>query len=156
MLHLSAAQVAAKDGRTFEADTHLEEARALARHTGERNHLHYHFGPANVAAWSLAVAVESGSGPEGAERFERDPIDTAVFDSADRTAAVWFDLARAYSQADGGRDTETLRYLDRADQVAPLRVRRDPVVRELLSDLDRRAQRRVWELDSLKHRLGVA
>jgi transcriptional regulator with XRE-family HTH domain len=155
MLHLAAAHLAARDGRADDADTHLDEAATLARHTGERNHMRYHFGPQNVAAWTLAVAVETGRGPDAAERLDAQPIDVAALGSADRVAAVHFDMARAFAQADGPRDAASLRHLDLADRAAPLRIRRDPVVRELVQDLDRRARRQVWELGSLKRRVGV-
>lgn len=155
MLHLSAAQLAARDGEVAEAETHLHEAESLARFTGERNFLRYHFGPSNVGAWSLAVAVETDRGPAAAERLAP-LIDLNTLGSPDRVAAVHFDLARAYAQADGARDGEALRHLDLADRAAPVRVRQDPLVRELIEQLDRRARRRVWELDSLKNRVGVA
>lgn len=59
---------------------------------------------------------------------------------------MWFsfDLARAHCQAEGSRDAQAIRHLDAADRVAPQRVRNDPIAREL-----------VWELESLKNRLGV-
>ncbi|HET9254061.1 MAG TPA: hypothetical protein VFO16_02520 [Pseudonocardiaceae bacterium] len=59
MLHLGAALVSARDGRTDDASTHLGEARSLAAHTGERSHVRFHFGPTNVAAWDLSIAVET-------------------------------------------------------------------------------------------------
>jgi hypothetical protein len=72
---------------------------------------------------------------------------------------VTFDLARAWAQADGARDGEALRALDTADRLAPLRVRvrvrNDPIARDLVRTLDRRARRRVWELDSLRSRFGI-
>jgi hypothetical protein len=37
-----------------------------------------------------------------------------------------------------------------------VRIRQDPLARELIELLDRRARRRVWELDSLKNRVGIA
>jgi hypothetical protein len=58
VLHLAGAKLAAREGRAANAATHLTEARELAEATGERNAYHYHFGPANVAAWSLAIGVE--------------------------------------------------------------------------------------------------
>ena len=156
MVHLAAAQIAAKTGRSSDADIHLAEAGALARFTGEQNHMSYHFGPTNVAAWELSIAVESERGPEVAERVEQRDTDWSVLTSAERLAAVHFDLARAYAQdADGTRDAAALRHLDTADRVAPLRIRHDPVARELVSALDRRARRKAWELDSLKRRMGV-
>lgn len=156
MLHLTAATLAARDGRTGDAETHLDEATDLAAFTGERNHMLYHFGPTNVAAWRLTVAVESDRGAEEAERFAEAPVDFDVLGSADRVASVHFDLARAYAQAGGARDAEALRHIDRADRVAPIRIRQDPLTVELVTDLDRRARRRVWELDSMRRRVGIA
>lgn len=155
MLHLTAAHLAARDGNVGEAETHLDEAAALARFTGEKNFMRYHFGPSNVGAWSLAVAVETDRGPEAAERLAP-VIDLNTLGSPNRVAAVHFDLARAYAQADGIRDGEALRHIDLADRIAPVRVRQDPIARELIEQLDRRAKRRVWELDSLKRRVGIA
>jgi transcriptional regulator with XRE-family HTH domain len=156
MLHLTAALVAARDGDTGACSTHISEARTLARHTGERNHLRFHFGPANVEAWNLSLAIESNNGPTAAERYTASAVDLSVFRSRDREAGVHFDLARAWSQADGDRDQQAIRALDAADKAAPLRVRNDPIARDLVIDLHRRSKRRVWELDSLRSRLGVA
>jgi transcriptional regulator with XRE-family HTH domain len=155
MLLLTAGLVAARDGRTEDTTAYLGEARDLAAHTGERNHMRFHFGPTNVAAWELGLAVESGTGPDAAERFITAPIDFSVFASKEREADVTFDLARAWAQAEGARDGEALRALDTADRLAPLRVRNDPIARDLVLTLDRRARRRVWELDSLRNRFGV-
>lgn len=155
MLHLSSAQMAAKDHHSDEANAHLDAALDLAERTGERNRLWFSFGPANVRAWSLSIAVELGEGPGRAEQIER----TAGYDESlttgDRRAALHFDLARAYGQAEGSRDTAALRHLDIADRIAPQRIRHDPVARELVHELDMRARLRAWELESLKNRLGM-
>ena len=156
MLHLIAAMIEVRGEDHGRVDTHLAEARSIAVHTGERNHLRFHFGPANVAAWELSLKVEAGNGPEAAERYQREPVDLSVFGSRDREAAVHFDLARAWAQAEGSRDEAVIRELDTADRLAPIRVRNDPIARDLVLDLHRRAKRRVWELDSLRNRLGVA
>ncbi len=81
MLHLTTALIAARDSRHEDVSTHLAEAKSLAAHTGERNHMRYHFGPTNVAAWELGLAVEAGTGPDAAERLAADPIDLSVFSS---------------------------------------------------------------------------
>ncbi|MBO0873412.1 MAG: helix-turn-helix transcriptional regulator [Pseudonocardia sp.] len=156
MLHLTGALIAARDEDTTASDTHLEEARSLARHTGERNHLHFHFGPANVAAWELSLHVESGRGVEAAERFEASCVDVSMFGSRERESSIHFDLARGWAQAEGARDDRVIRALDTADRLAPVRVRNDALARDIVMDVDRRSKRRVWELDSLKNRLGVA
>jgi hypothetical protein len=153
MTHLLAAQLAGRDGRVGDADTHLAEAASLAAVTGERNTLAWHFGPANVAAWSLSIAVERGDGPGHAERLDADPV-TPV--SAGKRSRLHLDLARGYAQAEGSRDSEAIRHLDTADRIAPTRVRNDPIARDLVLTLDRRARRRVWELDSLRNRFAVS
>jgi transcriptional regulator with XRE-family HTH domain len=152
MTHLLAAQLAGRDGRPSDADAHLAEATEIAHATGERNTLAWHFGPANVAAWSLAIAVERGNGPAHAERLDADPVEPA---SAGRRSRLHFDLARGYAQAEGARDNEAIRHLDTADRIAPTRVRNDPIARDLVLTLDRRARRRVWELTSLRNRFGI-
>ena len=154
-LHLTSALVAARDGRTADIDTHLAEARSLAAHTGERNHLRYHFGPTNVAGWELSIAAENGGGPDAAERFTAAATDLSVLGSRCREGYVRFALARCWAQAEGSRDGEALRALDTADRLAPVVVRNDPIARDLVVTLDRRAPRRVWELDSLRNRFGV-
>ncbi|MGH3789084.1 MAG: helix-turn-helix domain-containing protein [Pseudonocardiaceae bacterium] len=155
MLHLAGAQLAAREGRAADADAHLAEARELAEATGERNAYRYHFGPANVAAWSLAIAVELERGPSVAERLDASPAIVAALDSADRRAGVHLDLSRAYAQSGGDRDAAALQHIDTADRIAPTRIRNDPIARDLVLMLDRRARRRVWELDSLRNRFGI-
>lgn len=155
MLHLSSAQLAAKDHRGDDAEAHIAAARELADRTGERNRLQFSFGPANVRAWSLSVAVELERGTSAAERMEATDDYEQGLSTADRRCALHFDLARGYAQAEGDRDTDALRHLDIADRVAPQRIRHDPVAHELLAELDTRARRRAWELDSLKNRMAA-
>jgi hypothetical protein len=155
MLHLSAAQMAAKDDRTNDVDVHLDAARDLAGHTGERNRLWFSFGPANVRAWSLSIAVELGRGPAAAEAVENTPGYAEGLITADRRSSLHFDLARAYAQAGGDRDAVALRHLDTADRISPLRVRPDPLARELIASLDTRARTAIWELHSLRNRFGL-
>ena len=61
----------------------------------------------------------------------------------------------ALGQAHGSRDPEAIRHLDTADRIAPVLIRNDPIARDLVRVLDRRAKRRVWELDSLCNRFGI-
>jgi hypothetical protein len=79
----------------------------------------------------------------------------AALGSADRRAGFHLDLSRAYAQSGGDRDTAALQHIDTADRIAPARLRNDPIARDLVLTLDRRARRRVWELDSLRNRFGV-
>ena len=85
----------------------------------------------------------------------RDAPDLDVLGSVDRSANFHFDLARALVSCEGDRDAAAIRHLDTADRLAPQRIRPDPIARELVGVLDRRARRRVWELDSLRNRFGI-
>lgn len=156
MLHLTAAHLASREARASDAGTHLGQAGELAVGTGfENNWLDFRFGPANVVAWSLAVSVETGRGPEVAERIDATPQQLAGLGSVDRRSGLHLDLARGYAQAEGARDAEAIRHLDTADRIAPQRIRNDPIARDLVIALDRRAKRTVWELASLKRRVGI-
>jgi transcriptional regulator with XRE-family HTH domain len=155
LLHLMSAHFAARDSDATTATDHLDEAGRIALSTGERNGLRQHFGPTNVNVWRIAIGAELGQGPEAAERVAREPIDLNILSSKDRTAALHFDLARSWAQAEGDRDSEAVRHLDAADRIAPTRIRNDPIARDLVLTLDRRARRRVWELDSLRNRFGI-
>lgn len=155
ILHLTSALVAARDGRNSDVATHLGEARSLAAHTGERNLLRYHFGPTNVAGWELSIALETGDGLEAAQRFISRAVDLSVLGSKCREGYLRFVLARCW--ADGARDDEALRALDAADRLAPVVIRNEPLARDLLLTLHRRARRRsLWELDSLRNRFCMS
>jgi transcriptional regulator with XRE-family HTH domain len=154
-LHLSSAQCAARDQRADDARAHLNEAAAIAERIGEHNGLRLHFGPTNVAVWRLGIGIELGESARAYEEATRTPLDVAALGSQERTAALHFDLARALAQ-DGAHDREAIRHLDTADRLTPNRTRNDPLARELLDILHRRARRQVWELDSLRHRFGIS
>ena len=156
MMHLQQARAAARERRDDDARTHLGEAAALAARVGERNGFRQHFGPTNVAAWRVSIGIELGEGVRAYEETVRAPIDVAALGSAERSSSLYLDCARALVQDGGNRDGEVIRHLDKADRIAPQRVRADPIARDLVLTVDRRAKRRVWELDSLKRRLGVA
>ncbi len=153
MLHLAAAQLAAKAGDGDTAFDHLREADSLASRTGERTTLYYDFGPANVQAWSLSLAVELDEGPRRAEAIVNTPGYDCGLVSDERRGALYFDLARAFAQAEGARDLEAERYLRLAEDVAPLRIRHDPLAGELVDALRDRAQRHSSNLATLRRRI---
>jgi len=154
-LHLGAAVNAARAHRAADARDHLREADAIARRTGERNTLRLHFGPTNVAIWSVTVAADLEEGPVAYDRVTAHTINVDALGSVNRVATLHIDLARALGQAQGTRDADAIRHLDRADRIAPVLTRNDPWARELVVVLSRRARRRVWELDSLCNRFGI-
>ena len=155
MTHLVQAQCAARSKRPDEASAHLAEAGEIATRIGERNGLRMHFGPTNVAVWRLGIGIELGEGGRAVELITRMPLDVAALNSKERSSAWHFDLARALVQDGPNRDAEAIRYLDTADRLAPTRMRNDPIARDLVRVLDRRAKRQVRELDSLCNRFGV-
>ena len=155
MMHLQQARATARRQRGDDARAHLDEAGWLADRIGEHNGFGQHFGLTNVAVWRLGVGIELGEGGRAYEDATRAPIDVAALGSAERSSSLHLDLARALSQDGADRDAEAIRHLDTADRLAPQRIRPDPIARELVGVLDRRARHRVWELDSLRNRFGI-
>lgn len=154
MLHLTASLHAAKTRRADQAHEHLDEAARIAGRTGERNTLLMHFGPTNAALWQLSVGVELEEGARVADAFDMSLRTTETL-SPGRLGAMHADLARALAQEGGPRDWDAIRHLDQADRIAPIRMRHDPVARELVASLDNRARATNWELTSLRHRFGL-
>ena len=155
MMHLTQALTAAHEKRSDDAHDHFAEATQLATRLGERNGMGRHFGPTNVALWQLGAGIELGKGVRAYEDLTRAQLDVPALGSRERCGALHFDAARALIQDGPDRHAEAIRHLDTADRLAPQRVRMNPIARDLVIDLDRRARRRVWELDSLCNRFGV-
>ncbi len=151
MMHLAHALTAAHEKHSVDAHARLTEAAEIAERTGERNGMGMHFGPTNVAMFELVVGVELGEGLRAYEKFTRAQLDVPALGSRERCGALHLDAARALAQDEPDRDAEVIRHLDTADRLAPQRTRLHPIAPEL----DRRARRRGWELDSLCNRFGV-
>jgi transcriptional regulator with XRE-family HTH domain len=155
MMHLQQARTAARQQRADEAHAHLGEAARLADRVGECNGMRQHFGPTNVAAWRVSIGVELTEGAKAYEDATAAPIAIDTLGSRERSSSLHFDFARLLAQEGGPRDGEAIRHLDTADRMASQRIRSDPLARELVLTLGRRARRRVWELDSLRNRFGI-
>jgi len=153
-MHLVQAWTAARDQRGDDAHAHLDEAGEIARRTGECNGMRMHFGPTNVAVWRLGADIELCEGGRAYEQAIRTPLDVDALGSAERSSSLHFYLARALTQETGAHDADAIRHLDTADRLAPQPVRNDALARDLVRELDLRAKRQVWELDSLKNRFG--
>jgi len=153
-LCLGIGALAARSARPGDVEYYFGRAAEIAERTGARETLRFHLSPAQVRAWRLSATVESGDGPGAAERIDSPEL-FASLASATRVGRAHLDFARAYAQAEGARDAEAIRHLDAADRVASSRIRHDPIGRELIGILHRRARRQVWELDSLRNRFGI-
>jgi transcriptional regulator with XRE-family HTH domain len=155
MMHLQLARTAARQQRADDAHTHLDDAAYLAGRVGERNGMRQHFGPTNVAVWRVSIGVELNEGAKAYEDAIAVPIGIDALGSRERASSLHFDFARVLAQEGGPRDGDSIRHLDMADRIASQRIRNDPIARDLVRVLDRRAKNRVWELDSLRNRFGA-
>ncbi|WNV83705.1 helix-turn-helix transcriptional regulator [Umezawaea sp. Da 62-37] len=156
-LHLSAALAATALGDTDAADTHLDEATALAAHLPEQreNFGFLHFGAANVGVWRVALAVERGETGRAVELARA--VNPEELPAKARRAMYWADLGRSML-ADKSTVDKGVQAIVTAESIAPQLVRNNVFVREAVADLLRRAQRDSGgrELRGLAWRMGVA
>lgn len=99
MLHLSAALQSAVTGRTDRSRTHLTEAAETADHTGDGTFAGLNFGPRNVGAWRVVLALELGE-PGRVVELARN-VDVAAITSAGRQAASYGDVGRGLATVCG-------------------------------------------------------
>jgi tetratricopeptide (TPR) repeat protein len=162
-LHLVAALASTTLGRRDDAAAHLQEAADIAARPGVGKsgvgdsgfgRLVFHTG--NVEVWRTTLSVEAGEGGRAVEMARAvDPSLVPTWPS--RRAAWWMDIGRGLAMERGTRD-EAVRAFRHAEEIAPQRVRANPFVREVVTDLLRRARRDAGgrELRGLAYRMGVA
>ncbi|MEV0360521.1 helix-turn-helix transcriptional regulator [Nocardia sp. NPDC050697] len=137
-LHLKSALAAARSGKRDAADAHLEEARQIAARIGtDRDDYRLCFGPANVAIWSVGLAVELMDGTEAVKRSEslRLPPETP----RERVGHHYIDLARGHLLH--GDRQRAFAALQTAKKVTPTQTRYHPMVRETVRTLARQEAR---------------
>ena len=105
-------------------------ARSPTRLGEGRNDYNTEFGPANVALYEIAVAVELGDA--GRALRAAATVDTTGL-SAERRARMLIDVARAHAQRRQVR--EAVAALRQAEDITPEQVRSHDLVRQLVSDL---------------------
>jgi len=150
MLHLVASLAHTVAGRPGPAGDRMQEALALAAHTGDGNAFGLWFGPTNVGAWRVALAVEQGEGGAVAELAGQ--VNEAMLPPF-RRASMLTDLGRGLAR-ERGRHEDAIRALLRAEALAPHQVHADPFAREAVAALLSTAGSA--ELRSLARRVGVA
>ena len=111
--------------------------------------------PTNVRLNRLGIGVELDEGGRAYAEITQAPLDVEALGSRTSSSEMHLDLARALAQDGPDRDAEAIRHLDTADRLAPQRTRMNPVARDLVADLHRRARHRIWELDYLCNRFGL-
>lgn len=155
MLHLSAALQSAVTGHPDNARAHLEEAAQTASRTGDGNFAGLNFGPRNVGVWRVALALELGEAGRVPELARN--VDVGAIPSTGRQATFYGDVARGLATI-RGREAQAVEALQRAERLAPQRIRTNPFVREVVTDLLRRARRDAGgrELRGMAYRMGLA
>ena len=129
MLHLISAELAARAGDATVASAHLDEAAAVAAHTGDRPDDWFSFGPTNVEMWRLAAMVALGEGQ--AARTAPPWFRPDTLPSAHRRATYFIDLSRALLQG-RGMDEAAATALYRAEAIAPQQVSTSDGARDAL------------------------
>jgi transcriptional regulator with XRE-family HTH domain len=150
-LTLQRAAIAARVNDPDTAYSHLELASQIAGRLGEgRNDFNTEFGPANVALYEIAVAVDLGDA--GRALRAAATVDTTGL-SAERRARMLIDVARAHAQR--RQVHEAVAALREAEQITPEQVRSHGMARQLVSDLLTMQDPPASELRELSVRLGV-
>ncbi|MFC5942800.1 helix-turn-helix transcriptional regulator [Micromonospora harpali] len=157
-LHLAAALRSAVDGQNSTAADHLSEAEREAATLGDPprdgGFNTMCFGPTNVALWRMAIAGESGDHAEVIDLARTVNVDALPI--ANRRQAYWMDLGRALAQS-GRKDREAEVAVTRAEHIAPSLFILNPLARDAVSAMVRRARRRAVskELRVLARRLDI-
>lgn len=155
MLALSAALVAGASSHPADAAAAAERAAELAARTGEGTAYGLGFGPTNVGLWRMEAMLEIGDHEFGVALAESLQPEAHPYRS--RQSAYWRDYGRALTRMRGRHD-DAVTALRRAETLHPHRVQRDPVVREVITELRgrvRRASRAGRELRRMAFRAGL-
>jgi transcriptional regulator with XRE-family HTH domain len=131
-LTLQRAVTAAHLGDAQAAYGFLDRARQVADQVGPgRNDYNTEFGPANVALYEIAVAVELGDA--GRALRVASAIDTSGL-SPERQARMLIDVARAHAQR---RQVDSaVAALAQAEELTPEQVHAHALVRQVVADLE--------------------
>ncbi|MGH8898252.1 MAG: helix-turn-helix domain-containing protein [Egibacteraceae bacterium] len=152
-LQLTQAVIAVRGGDGAYAWRLLRDARTAAQRVGPgRNDYWENFGPANVGAHEVAVALESGDAREALRLA--DHIDIDELPMAQRRAEVLIDVAQAHGLLQD--DAATVALLLEAERHAPETIRYSVLARELVRVcLGRERRSRTPGLRGLAERLGI-
>lgn len=127
MLHLTAAWSRVLSGATADADAHLREAAETAGRTGDGHAYRMCFGPANVAAWRVSLAVEAVEAGGRVRELARE-VNVAALPVRERRAGHWINVGRGLAQ-DPRTAPRAVEAFRRAQRLTPMRTRLNPFVR---------------------------
>lgn len=154
-LMLAASIAAASAGDVADADARLGAAGDLARHAaGGVFAVGFSFDARNVALHRLAVELEAGRAETALAVAAT--INADGLPSAERRTAYWLDVGRAHAQL--GASEQAVDAFRQAEEIAPLRVRLHPLVRESVAGMVTRAHQAAVgrDLRGLAYRMGVS
>jgi Helix-turn-helix domain len=153
-LALRRSVVAAADRRISDVGAPLDYAGELAERTGEGNAYGLGFGPINVGLYRISGLLEVGD-------YERvvgiaESMNPRAHSNRSRQVAYWADYGQALARL-RGRHNDAVMALRRAELISPHRIQRNPIVREVLSELLSRARRDAAgvELRGMAYRAGL-
>lgn len=150
MHHLIAAFLHTATERPGPAHVQLREAVTLAAHTGDGNAFGLWFGPTNVGAWRVWLAVEAGEGGAVAELASE--VNESLL-PPERRACLLIDVARGLAR-ERDRRQQAVDVLLRAEALAPQRVHAGVFAQEVIGSLLSAAGGA--DLRGLARRAGVA
>jgi transcriptional regulator with XRE-family HTH domain len=155
MLHLHAALALTSTGNPYDGIGHLDEANRIAQRTGEAQSFGLWFGPTNVGIWRMALTVESGNGERVAEIAN--VVNPRIIPAPDRRCDYYVELGRGLAQTQKD-DRRAFLALRQAEEIAPQKVRSNPLIRDVVATMGLRSQRgsHRQELYSMAHRMGLA
>jgi transcriptional regulator with XRE-family HTH domain len=152
-LHMRAAVMAGRAGRTERAADHLAEARVLAQHTPEGIYAGTAFGPDSVRIHELSFAVSlQDRGVDQALAIAREWAPSRAL-PPERRSGFYVELARA--QAWGNRREDAFESLCVARRIAPQHVRGHAWARETTGTLLRLSRRQDPALTALAEWIGA-
>ncbi|MFE0423795.1 helix-turn-helix domain-containing protein [Streptomyces sp. NPDC058953] len=138
-------------GDRTELEIWLEEARGVARETGETNHYLFVFGPTNVEQHAIEAAGDHDEHGLAVELSTSVRLPDGY--PAARAGVYWIDTAR--SQALTARHDEAVHSLEKAKAVSPQQTRYHPTVRSTVGVLLRSRPRASDRLRAFAQWSGV-
>lgn len=150
-LILKGCQLHGLRGDQDELGSWLEEARGVARDTGETNHYLFVFGPTNVEQHAIEAAGDRDEHGLAVELSDSVRLPSAYPPA--RAGVYWIDTAR--SQALTARHDEALDSLEKARRTSPQQTRYHPTVRSTVGVLLRSRGRASERLRTFAQWSGV-
>jgi hypothetical protein len=152
-LYLKTAVAAARQGdRSAAIDLLANADRAASQLDADRNDYWTAFGPTNVAAHTVSVAVELGEPGYALDQANR--VRLSRLPVSERRAHHLLDIATAHGQSQ--QDADAVEFVLAAEHLAPEEVHMRPATRALISDIVHRAPVIRRDLRELAHRLAAA